>query len=65
MCKLDNRKSKSPNLYLHVYRIMIVFLNGKYIINKNQVSAQDEQRSVKEILQNKCVVYKRNTNGKY
>jgi hypothetical protein len=37
------------------------FLNGEYIIIKNQVSAQDEQRPVKEELQNKDTVYKRNT----
>jgi hypothetical protein len=37
------------------------FLNGKYIINNNQVSAQGEQRSINEELQNKDAVYKRNT----
>jgi hypothetical protein len=36
------------------------FLNGKYIINKNQISVQDEQKLVKEELQYKGVVYKRN-----
>jgi hypothetical protein len=40
----------------------LVFLNGKYIINKNQVAAQDEQRPVKEELQKKGAVYKWNTN---
>jgi hypothetical protein len=38
------------------------FLNGKYIINNKQVFAQDEQRPVKEGLQNKGAVYMRNTN---
>jgi hypothetical protein len=41
---------------------IVFFFNGKYIINKNQIFAQDEQRSVIEGLQNKGAVYKRNTN---
>jgi hypothetical protein len=34
------------------------FFNGKYIINSNQVSVQDEQRLHKRV----GAVYKRNTN---
>jgi hypothetical protein len=37
------------------------YFTGKYIINKNQISVQDEQKLVKEELQYKDVVYKRNT----
>jgi hypothetical protein len=39
-----------------------IFFNGKYIIIKNQISAQDEQKSIKDELQNKGAVYKRNIN---
>jgi hypothetical protein len=42
--------------------ITFFFLNNKYIINNNQVSAQDEQRPINEELQNKGAVYIRNTN---
>jgi hypothetical protein len=33
------------------------FFNGKYIINENMVSAQDEQRPIKERLEDKGVIY--------
>jgi hypothetical protein len=45
-----------------VARFFLFFLNGKYIIDNNQVSAQDEQKPVNEELQNKGAVYIRNTN---
>jgi hypothetical protein len=41
---------------IHKYLMNDIFFNGKYIIiiiNKNQIFAQDEQRHVKEGLQNK------------
>jgi hypothetical protein len=44
---------------------LLFFLNSKYIIIRNQISAQDEQRSVEEKLQDKGAVYRRNTSEKY
>jgi hypothetical protein len=56
-------------IYILIFQILFskimwsfnFFLNGKYIINKNQISVQDEQKLVKEELQYNDVVYKRNT----
>jgi hypothetical protein len=50
------KKENAPSFFLA--NIHYFFLNGKYIFNNNQVSAQDEQKPVNKDLQNKGAVCK-------
>jgi hypothetical protein len=50
---------------MFLYKGLIFFFNSKYVINKNQIFAQDEQRSVEEKLQDQGAVYRLNTSEKY